>query len=333
MSDLAENSDSSNPDAESIRETGRWWTRRLLAFVLTCLIRLLSMTFLRVNQFYGACVGHVLYLFAGKTKRIARANLEIAFPDLSADQRENLLKSHLIELGKTIAELGPIWSWGKRRTSNLIVDIQGENHVDEALSHGRGVIVLVPHFGAWELGGLHLSIQYGVVSLYRPPRLSGIAEFVRNARQRFGAKLVPTDLSGVRAVRTALKQNRMVGILPDQDPGEEGSVRAPFFGRSARTMVLVSRLVAKSKCKVVYLASERLPKGAGYRLHFLPAAEAIASGDELAAATALNHGVESVINLAPAQYLWSYRRFRGRVDGKADPYKRSDVQDAPRRAA
>jgi KDO2-lipid IV(A) lauroyltransferase len=333
MSDVAETKDNSSCDAERFRETGRSWSRRLLAFVLTCLVHLLSLTFLRVNHFYGACVGRALYLFAKKTKRIGRTNLKIAFPNRSADERECLLRSHLVEIGKTITELGPLWSWGRRRTSNLVVDIQGQQHVDDALSHGRGVMVLVPHFGSWELCGLHLSMRYGVVSLYRPPRLSGIADFVRRARQRFGAKLVPTDLSGVRAIRTALKQNKMVGILPDQDPGEEGSVRAPFFGRSARTMVLVSRLASKSQCKLVFLAAERLPKGAGYRLHFLPADQEIASRDDVVAATALNRGVESVIALAPAQYQWSYRRFRGRVNGKADPYKRSESQTTLRRAA
>jgi len=308
-------------------------SRRLLAMTLCGLVRLLSFTFLRVNHFYGACVGHVLFAFARETKHVARTNLRIAFPEKSDSDRESLLKNSLVELGKTITELGPLWSWNQPRTTALIKEIRGQHLVDEALEHGRGVIVLVPHFGAWELVGLHLSIEYKVVSLYRPPRLSDIADFVRNARQRFGADLVPANISGVRAVRSSLKENQMVGILPDQDPGESGSVRAPFFGYSARTMVLVSRLASNSKCKVVFLAAERLSRGEGYRLHYLPADPNIASADDMVAASALNAGVENVIKIAPAQYQWSYKRFGGRIAGTLDPYKQARQDEVARRAA
>ncbi|QDT10132.1 lysophospholipid acyltransferase family protein [Planctomycetes bacterium K23_9] len=308
-------------------------SRRLIASTLCVAIRLLSFTFLRVNHFYGACVGRVLSVVASDMKHVAETNLRIAFPNQTEGQRRTLLRDYLAEMGKTMTELGPLWSWNRRRISNLITEIRGKEHVTEALSHGKGVIVLVPHFGAWELSGLHLSLEYQVVSLYRPPRLSGLAAFVKNARERFGAVLVPTNVSGVRALRKSLKLNQMTGILPDQDPGDEGSVRAPFFGYSARTMVLVSRLAAKSQSKVVYLAAERLPRGAGYRLHYLPAHPDIASTDELVAASALNQGVEDVIKIAPPQYLWGYKRFRGRIAGKIDPYKQAKQAASKRRAA
>ncbi|MGB7347325.1 MAG: lysophospholipid acyltransferase family protein [Pirellulaceae bacterium] len=327
---MGANSTNSDP---SNREDAPRFSRQLLAFSLCGLIRLLSFTFLRVNHFYGACVGYVLYAFARDTKHVARTNLEIAFPKKDGQQREAILKSSLRELGKTITELGPIWCGSKKRVTSLIAGIHGQHYVDEAQERGRGVIVLVPHFGAWELAGLHLSINFNIVSLYRPPRLSGIADFVRKARERFGANLVPTNISGVRALRSSLKNNNMVGILPDQDPGEDGSVRAPFFGHSARTMVLVSRLAAKSKCAVVFLGVERLPQGQGYQLHYLPADPAIASSDELVAAAALNKGVEDIIKIAPTQYLWSYKRFRGRVAGKIDPYKEAHQNKSIRRAA
>ena len=114
----------------------------------------------------------------------------------------------------------------------------------------------------------------------------------------------------------------MVGILRDQDPGASGSVHAPFFGYTARTMLLVSRLARKTNCAVVFCVAERLPKGRGYRIHYTATDQLIACDDEVTAATALNEGVESIVRINPAQYQWSYKRFKGAAnEGQLDPYQ------------
>lgn len=287
---------------------------------LRLLILLLSWTALPVNHFYGACIGRMLWWFDGHTKRISRVNLKIAFPDRSQAEREQLLKSNLIELGKTVTELGPVWNGSPRRIRRLVADVRGAHHVENALAAGRGVIMLSPHIGAWELMGLYLSLEYGITSLYRPPKLTSAERFSREVRERFGANLVPTDVKGVGALRRALSRNEMIGILPDQDPGESGGYFAPFFGRSARTMLLVSRLAAKADCPVVISFAERLPWGRGYRIHFIPADPCIASQDPDVAAAALNADVELVIRLNPAQYQWSYKRYKSVPAGEVCPY-------------
>ena len=97
-------------------------------------------------------------------------------------------------------------------------------------------------------------------------------ELVRTARQRNGAVLMPTDSSGVRALYRELAAGRTVGILPDQDPGRGAGVFAPFFGHPANTMVLVSRLAARSGATLLYCVPERIP--GGYHLHYTAAPEA-----------------------------------------------------------
>lgn len=298
--------------------------RNALASVLVpAVVRALGFTMLRVNHLYGSLAGRFLWWTNSEAKKISETNLKIAFPDLTTDKRNRLLKKSLRELGKTITELGPVWSWGEHSVKGMVRSINGQHHVDDALKTGRGVIMLAPHLGSWELMGLYLSIEYGITSLYRPPRLRAIEEFTREVRQRFGANLVPTNMSGVRALRRALADNQMIGILPDQDPGASGGIQAPFFGYSARTMLLVSKLAAKTDSPVIFAFAERLNKGQGYQIRYVPASSAIASTDESEAASALNEGVETIIKINPAQYQWSYKRYKYTSGNDESPYETS----------
>ncbi len=298
-----------------------------LAVFLSGLVRVLNWSLLPVNHFYGTLAGLFLCVFGKNVKRITRTNLAIAFPDLNQEERAKLARKSVLELGKTMSELGPAWCGSKRRLLNIVTEVHGEDIVQQAMQDGRGVLILGPHFGAWEIAGMYLSIQYDILGLYRRPRLAALEALTRRARGRFGATMVPADMSGVRAICKALRQKKVVGILPDQDPGDSGSVNAPFFGRPVRTMLLASRLAAKSDCLVVYCVAERLPRGAGYRIHFKQAHPDVASANDLTAATAINEGIESIIGINPAQYLWSYKRYRANAHAPVNPYKR--VQPEP----
>lgn len=310
----------STPDR--VDKSKRFFLRnRIASYVVPAAVKALGFTMLRVNHLYGSLAGRVLAWTDNEAKRVSAANLRIAFPELDDAERDRLLKKSLRELGKTVTELGPVWSWRQQSLLRLVRQIEGQEVVDEALQAGKGVIILAPHAGSWELMGLYLSIEYGITSLYRPPRLGSIESFTRKVRERFGAKLVPTNVTGVRALRRALADNKMIGILPDQDPGESGGVQAPFFGFGARTMLLVSKLAAKAKSPVIFAVAERLGKGQGFKVRFVQASAEVASTDEFEAASALNQGIENIVRMNPAQYQWSYKRYKSSTDSAESPYQ------------
>lgn len=294
--------------------------------ILIGLLKLFSWLPLRWNHALGGFLGRVLWWLPeslSSPKRISRINLDVAFPELSKEDRRTLLKQSLIELGKTTTELGPLWFWPNEKALALVQDVQGSQWVEEAFAKGKGVIVLSPHIGAWEMMGFYWSTRFPITSLYRPPNLASVETFMQQVRERGSAHLVPTDMSGVKALRKALKNNEMVGILPDQDPGPSGGVYAPFFGHPARTMVLVSKLAAKAQCDVFFTFCERLPKGQGFKVHIVPTRPSLASADDHVATAALNRGVEACVHIAPAQYQWSYKRYKHPPEGRQDIYKQA----------
>ena len=272
----------------------------------------------------GTFIGLVAARFPNRMRQVTRRNLELCFPDLSLRERRKLERQSLIETGKTLCEAPIFWRKPRQSVLDLVLDSPGIEAVHQAHSDGRGIVLLTPHFGAWELGGLYCSSRWPMTILYKPPKQTALDAPIREGRARFGAAVVPTDASGVKALLRGLKNAEAVGILPDQEPTEGEGVFAPFLGHDALTMTLPMRLVARTRgerqARVFLTITERLPHARGFRQHFMPAEEAIYSDDMQLATAALNRGVETCLRVAPEQYQWSYKRFRQRPEGDAEVY-------------
>jgi KDO2-lipid IV(A) lauroyltransferase len=290
------------------------WRERLAVLVL----RLLASLPLWAAHALGWVIGFLMAKIPNKQRRNALINIRLAYPHLSEAEAVAFRDRSLLEYGKTYAEIAYLWRRPAGRVLSLVRRTSGLELMER--TDDRGVIVLSPHLGAWELAGLYLSTQGPTTTLYKPQPVGDA--LVRQARARGGAELVPTDQQGIRRLLQALRRGEYLGILPDQEPkADRGSIFAPFFGVPAFTMLLVNRLARKTGARVVFLFAERLAWGGGYALHCLPAPDGIDSGDDLEAAIALNLGVERCIAICPEQYVWAYKRFRSRPDGRPHPYR------------
>ncbi len=290
------------------------------ARLVKALLRFFALLPLPANHALGAFIGWLAWVLPTPAKRITRINLDLCLPELSPAERRRLARRSLMEAGKTLTETGPLWYWPAERIRALLVGTHGAEAVDQALAAGYGAIVATPHLGSWEMAGHFGAMRWGITVLYRPPRLQALEQVMRTGRATLGARLARTDAAGIRTLYAELRAGRLVGILPDQDPGERGGVFAPFFGIEANSMVLLPRLARKSGAPVFFAVCERLPRGRGYRLHFTPAPDGIADPDPRTAATAMNQGVEACVRALPEQYQWNYRRFRTRPPGEPPLY-------------
>jgi Kdo2-lipid IVA lauroyltransferase/acyltransferase len=290
---------------------------------LTCTgIRMLGRLGYRAIHRLGGAAGRVLAAVPNDSLRATRLNLEMCLPELDAVERRNLERASLIESGRTMLELGALWCWPRERVLALVRETEGLDLFQAALARKRGVLLLTPHLGSWELAGLFVSSIAPVTAMYTPPRHREMERFYNGARERLGARLVPADASGVRALHRAIREGQVAGVLPDQDPGHGSGLFVPFFGVLANTTTLVAKLAHKTGAPVVLTWAERLEGGAGYRMHFVePAMPELAGGDTEAAVRAMNRELERLIRSSPCQYLWSYKRFRYRPPGLKNPYR------------
>jgi len=290
------------------------WVEAVLGALLTSVARLPLPAAHRIGQ----VLGWLMLGVPNKQRRNALINIRACFPELDEPAARAFRRRSLPEYGKTYLEIAYLWLRSAEQVLGSIRDVRGVELLRR--EDGRGVIVLSPHLGAWELAGLYLSSLGPTTTLYKPqPVLDGL---IAKARARRGALVVPITPQGIRQLLQALRRGEYVGMLPDQEPkADRGAVFAPFFGVPAYTMLLVSRMARKTGARVVFLIAERLPRGGGYRIHCLPAPVGIDSEDDPTAASALNQGVESCIRICPEQYTWPYKRFRMRPDGLQRLYR------------
>ena len=291
--------------------------------LLGVLLRLTAALPLSWSHRLGALLGGLLWWIPNPLRRIAERNLALCFPEQPVAERNPLLRRNLLETGKGLLELGPLWLWPGQRVLRLIQEpVIGEEELAAAVNRKQGVILITPHLGAWELAGLYYSSRYPLTILYRPSRI-GLDAISRRGRGRLGGRVVATDAGGLRALLIALRRGEVLGILPDQDTGGVGDgegLFAPFFGIAAGTMTLVSRLVLKNRTPVFLTWAERLPRGQGYALHLRALPEVTAAASLQASVAALNQGVEAAVRTLPEQYLWAYKRFKTRPPGEPKLY-------------
>ena len=269
---------------------------------------------LAVGRAVGRTIGRLIYVLGIGPVRVARINLRLCYPEMSESQREALCKGRMLEFGQAFVETPRVWSKSSTWLQNKIVGVEGMALFEAAVADPRGTLLVVPHQGNWEVVGLWVSKQTAMTSLYEPPKMPALDRWIKSSREQSGATLVPTDVRGVAALIKALKRGETSGILPDQVPTESGGIMAPFMEIPARTMTLVTNLVQRAHCQVLLCAAIREP--GGWRLHFLPASEAVFSDQQEVAVAALNTDVERLVALAPEQYQWEYKRFRAQPDGR-----------------
>ncbi|MFB9867123.1 lysophospholipid acyltransferase family protein [Vreelandella sulfidaeris] len=257
----------------------------------------------------ASALGPLIYRFNKRERLVTERNLAVVYPTLSPAERKALAQHSLRHSSATMLELGHAWMAQPHKVEASILAVHGRDKLDNARAEGRGVIVLAPHFGNWEVLNFWLSSHFPFTAMYEPPKISALDPIIRHGRERMGASLVPTNPRGVAALLKALKRCEAIGILPDQEPDWGSGVFAPFFDRDAYTATLLPKLVARTQARVVTGVALRIP-GKGFEIHFLDADERVYSDDDVPSATGVNASVEAAIGLAPAQYQWEYKRYR-----------------------
>lgn len=292
----------------------RFW----LLWSAIALLRALAWLPLPVIYALGAAAGGLAYALHGPRRRITHRNLRACFPRQTDAQIRRLARAHFRCLVIAVLAGGIAW-WGSRARLRRLTRFRNREIYDNARARGANIIVLAPHFAGLEHGGLRLSMAAPMVSMYQRHKNPLLDALIHRRRARFGA----IQYDRRRAPKTMLKLirgGRPFYYLPDQDPGRNAAVFAPFFGVPAATFSALGRLARLTDAVVIPCATRLLPRGRGFEVMFGAPPANYPSGDELADATAMNRAIEDLIARAPAQYLWSHRRFKTRPPGEAAFY-------------
>ncbi|OGT47876.1 MAG: hypothetical protein A3E83_03360 [Gammaproteobacteria bacterium RIFCSPHIGHO2_12_FULL_41_20] len=261
----------------------------------------------------GCYIGKLAYWVMPGRRHIAKVNLHLCFPELTAEQRQQLLKQNFAEMGVSIVEMGLAY-WGKDDYLQRLVNIEGKEHLDAALQKGKGVILLCAHFITMDMVARLVGKRYGIWGVYRPQKKLLFDRFLFRLRSRALSGLL--HRKDIRAIVQCLKQNYPIYYAADQDYGLRHSVFSAFFNIPAATITAGFRLAKLSGAAIVPVFHYRLPRAQGYQIVFHPALENVSEEESLTDSLArTNRLIEDAIRICPEQYLWVHRRFKTRPDG------------------
>lgn len=305
---------------------------------MALLFRWLSRCPLSVLHIAGYLVGWVIFLVSPTYRRRFKTNVR------QAGLRTCVALPAVAETGRMLLELPYVWLRPPDDRISERVEWRGDALIRAAIARGKGVMLLTPHMGCFEVAAQSYAESHGPITvLYRPARKEWLRNLVDTARPRQRLATAPATLAGVRQLLRALRRGEAIGLLPDQVPPNHMGIWARFFGRPAYTMTLAARLAQQVDATVLLVWSERLPWARGYVVHVAPFAhpeaplvrltprkppeqapkrpaeqkESAVAGQSatvdpwaLLYAETINAAMETLIRRRPDQYLWAYDRYK-----------------------
>jgi KDO2-lipid IV(A) lauroyltransferase len=276
----------------------------------------------------GSALGALIRRLPLAYVRIARRNIQLCLPALSAQQQADLVARHCQSLGMALCETANTW-WSTDQRVHALAEVQGLEHLQAAFAKGRGAIMIGGHFTTIEIATRILGTVVPLNVVYRPMKNAVLSHTMFTNFSRHGKPIAHDD---IRTMIRALKNNEAVWYAPDQSYRNKGAAMVNFFGIPAATTTATSRLARISGAAVLTYFPERLPGTAGYRVVIGPEFENFPGDSAVCDVERFNRLLEAQIRKVPEQYLWVHRRFKGLAADYPDYYGRDSRNPPPAQA-
>ncbi|MFK7863492.1 MAG: LpxL/LpxP family Kdo(2)-lipid IV(A) lauroyl/palmitoleoyl acyltransferase [Pseudohongiellaceae bacterium] len=292
----------------------RYWP----TWLLYAFLKILAILPFSIQITVGKALGKLSLLIARDRREACEINIRLCFPELSADEQEELIRKIFISNGIGLVEIAMAWFSDPKRYEDKI-SVHGAEHLKAAKSQGRGVLLVGAHFSTLELGGLLFNKVGRFDATFRPNKNPLFNAMMFNGRKRSVDGVI--DRKDIRGAMRSLKSGRVLWYAPDQDYGPKNSIFAPFFGVPAATITATSRFARFNDSAIVFYSHYRNEDNSGYHIHFSEPLKGYPTGDDVQDATIINRYIETAIRKQPDQYLWLHKRFKTQAAGKsARPY-------------
>ena len=265
----------------------------------------------------GEAVGSLLFIIMTPRRRITLTNLRLCMPQLSDTERQRLARRHFQAYARSILERGILW-WSSEARLRRLIRVEPGVPLD-AFAAGP-LILLCPHFVCLDVAGVAIALEASACSIYAQQQNSVFDAALRRGRERFHPVQIFARTAGIKPVIRAMRNGLPFFMLPDMDFGIKDAAFVPFFGIPAATLTAPARIAASTGASVIPVVATYLPGYRGWIVRFYPRWEDYPGDDPVAAARRMNAFIEERVRAAPAEYLWTHKRFKTRPAGMASVY-------------
>ena len=286
--------------------------------VVWLLVKLLGILPRGAARSLGAAIGAIAYRLLGRLHKTGLRNLEIAFPEKPASEREQILRRLYRNLGWLLAEFCQMPRYTRENTRDFL-RCEGLQHYLSARERGKGVLIVTGHLGAWELSSYYHSLMGHPMSIViRRLDNPRVDRLVNGIRCLHGNRVLHKD-DFARGLIAAMRSGETVGILMDTNMTPPQGVFVPYFGRPACTASGLARVALRTGAAVLpgFMLWEDAEQK--YVLRFGEEIPLVSTGDDEADALAntarFTSAIEDFVRRYPDQWLWVHRRWKTRPEG------------------
>ena len=253
-----------------------------------------------------------------KRRRIARKNIELSFPEITNEEKKELIRANFRHQARSILSYGLIW-WAPRSVLENRIVIEGQENIEKSRSKARGVIFMAAHSLGLEAAVSATTMRYPLSGPFNPMKNKLVDWFVAKGRKRHGTFIYTRD-AGLRPIIKDVRAGCTMFYLPDEDLGENRSIFVPFFGIEKATIPVLGRLSKTCKADVLPTIACYDEVSHRYVVHILPALKNFPCGDDYEDALVMNQVLEDIIRICPSQYFWIMKLFKTRPDNEPKLY-------------
>jgi len=245
-------------------------------------------------------------------------NIDLCFPELTEEEKKELLKRNFRHQARSVLYYGLIW-WAPVSVLERRIVIKGQEYIENALNNNRSVIIMAAHSLGLEMAVSAVASRYPVSGPFNPMKNRLIDWCVAKGRSRHGSYIYARE-SGLRPIIKDVRSGCAMFYLPDEDLGKERCIFAPFFGVKKATVPVLGRLSKSCNADVLPCMACYDEDNHQYIVHILPAIKQFPAGDDYRDTVSMNQSLEEIIRLCPAQYFWVMKLFKTRPDGENSLY-------------
>jgi len=271
----------------------------------------------------GAGIGRLAYIAVPRLRGVGLRNLELAFPQWTQAQREEVLRRLYRNLGWLLAEFCQMPKYTAENTQSFL-SYDGLERYLAARDKGKGVLIVTGHLGAWELSSFYHSLMGHPMSMViRRLDNARVDRLVNGIRCLHGNRVLHKD-DFARGLLGAMRRGETVGILMDTNMTPPQGTFVPFFGKLACTASGLARVALRTGAAVLpgFMFWEEAEQK--YVLHFGEEIAFQSTGDDEADAIAntakCTAVIEDYVRRYPDQWLWVHRRWKTRPEGESAVY-------------
>jgi Kdo2-lipid IVA lauroyltransferase/acyltransferase len=300
------------PERPELRHHAEWYGFR----ALTALAQRVPL-----EHAYAAArrLAHGLFALGGTRQKYALANLRVAYPERSEEERRAIARASYAHVACNLVDLARSEHWEPAQFLEHVA-FANTHHVHQALAKGHGLLALIPHLGNFELAKRAAPVAgFPLHVITRPLNNPIMHAYFERESTRTGVTLIGHRRSAFSILR-ALQSGKPVAVLNDQYIRRSHGIWAPLFGVRCSTSPGVSTLSLRTGAPVVpcYVVRDG---PAHHTMYFEEPINPPGDGQVESFTAAQNAALERIIRAHPEQWLWTHRRFRHSPDLPVDPYR------------